>query len=392
MDPIAILKELVAIPSVNPMGGEPLEGSLRESRLTAFLEEFFHGRHVQTRRQEVEPGRDNLLARIEGAPDGNSPLVVFDAHQDTVPVEGMTIPPWNPVVRDGKLFGRGSCDTKGPMAAMIAAALRLLDLPVKERPTVLLCFAVNEEFGFSGIKRLCSSTVSESGWAEGFVSRVPDAAVVGEPTNLSVITAHKGAIRWKIRTRGRAAHSSQPESGENAIYRMAGVLRRLEEYQTQVAGTLVCDPLCGSPTLSVGTIRGGMSVNVVPDECVIEVDRRIVPGEDSLAARRHVIETIGEVPGVEHEPPFLDLPPLTATINGPIAERLCKCVQSEVGRGEIRGATYGTHAAFYAQRGIPAVVFGPGSIEQAHTNDEWVSVDQVRQAADILYRFLAKMG
>ncbi len=393
IDPIPILEELVAIPSVNPMGGDPENGNLRESRLTEFLEEFFRERGIETLRQEAEPGRDNLLARIEGSAGSRAPVVVLDAHQDTVPVEGMTIAPWTPVIRDGRLFGRGSCDTKGPMAAMIVAALRASAVPRGRRPTVILSFPVNEEFGFTGIRRLCESSGRFGGaLAEGFIPRTPTAAVVGEPTDLAVITAHKGAVRWRIHSHGRAAHSSRPELGENAIFMMAEVLNRLKEYQATTVGELAADPLCGKPTLSVGTIRGGVSVNVVPEECVIEVDRRVVPGEDAHDAREHLLTAIEGLEGITHDDPFLDLPPLAGTANAAVASRLCDCIRAVKGAGRTTGASYGTHAAFYARRGIPAVVFGPGSIEQAHTQDEWVTVDQVRESAEILYRFLLEEG
>ena len=390
IDPIALLKELVAVPSVNPMGAEPNPETDHEFRLTEYLERFLGDLAIPTVRRTVEPGRDNLLARIDGAPGDGTPLIVFDAHQDTVPAQGMTIPPWTPNVRGGRLFGRGSCDTKGPMAAMIAAAVRLLDVPIDRRPTLVLSFPVNEEFGFTGIGKLCEDMQGgEYASLRAFLPRTPDAAIVGEPTNLAVIKTHKGAVRWRIHTRGRAAHSSKPSLGENAIFKMADVLKRLEDYQRDVVETLASDPFCGPATLSVGTIRGGVSVNVVPDDCVIEIDRRVVPGEDSATAREHVIATLGSSAGLEHRPPFLDLPPLEGELNGPLAERLSGLVHEQIGRGEITGATYGTHAAFYAGLGVPAIVFGPGSIEQAHTEDEWVSTDQVLQATEILWRFLA---
>ena len=146
---------------------------------------------------------------------------------------------------------------------------------------------VNEEHGFTGATGLCRLW---SGQPNPIFARQPDAAIVAEPTSLQVVTAHKGMIRWRCRTRGKAAHSSLPELGENAIYRMAAVLSALQNYATKIVGTLAEHPMCGRPTLSVGTITGGVSVNTVPDSCTIEIDRRIVPGEDPIAARQHVID------------------------------------------------------------------------------------------------------
>src|SRR5262249_32947910 len=126
----------------------------------------------------------------------------------------------------------------------------------------------------------------------------PDAVIVAEPTNLNVVVAHKGMVRWRCHTTGRAAHSSQPELGENAIFRMATVLGALERYQREIVGTLANHPLCGRPTLNVGVISGGMSVNTVPDRSTIEIDRRLVPGEDPQAAWKHVVNFVASETGL----------------------------------------------------------------------------------------------
>ena len=179
-------------------------------------------------------------------------------------MDGMTIPPWTPEIRDGRIYGRGACDIKGGMACMLTAVSRLAEQRPAEMPTIIMACSVNEEHGFSGAKEMGQR------WASGeskLVPRVPDAVIVAEPTDLNVVVAHKGVARWTVHTRGRAAHSSRPELGVSAIYGMAKILNVLEEYARDVAPGRGAHPLVGRPSLSVGVIAGGLSVNTVPDHC-----------------------------------------------------------------------------------------------------------------------------
>jgi acetylornithine deacetylase len=225
--------------------------------------------------------------------------------------------------------------------------------------------------------------------------RVPDACIVAEPTRLNVVVAHKGAVRWRCHTTGVATHSSQPQLGDNAIYHMARVLQVLEQYARGIVPTLGSHPLVGHPTLSVGLVSGGISVNTVPDRATIEIDRRVLPGEDPQAAFDHAIEfvnshvTVGTP--VIHEPPFMFTRGLSDDRNGELAARLADASGAHGGAGERIGVPFGTDAPHYAATGCPTVVFGPGSIDQAHTADEWLDLDQLRSAADILFDF-AKSG
>ncbi|MGD9649089.1 MAG: M20/M25/M40 family metallo-hydrolase, partial [Pirellulales bacterium] len=279
LDVVATLADLVATPSVNPMGRGLSGPEFFEHRVTEYLERLFRDKQIRSQRQAVEPLRENILARVDGAvpPEEGGPLVLFEVHQDTVPVDGMTIDPWRPEVREGRLYGRGSCDIKAGMAAMLGALVRLADERPNARPTLVLACTVNEEHGYTGA--LALPEVWERGAPGDLLPRRPDVAVIAEPTNLDVVVAHKGAIRWRLRTHGRAVHSSQPQLGDSAVYRMARVLQALERYAVEICPTLGQHPLCGQVTLSVGTIHGGLSVNSVPDECASEIDRRLLPGE-----------------------------------------------------------------------------------------------------------------
>jgi acetylornithine deacetylase/succinyl-diaminopimelate desuccinylase family protein len=395
LDVVRTLADLVAIPSVNPMG-HPCEGDqYYEHRMTDYLEERFERMGLAWQRQSIAPKRDNIIARLDGRvpPAEGGAVLLFEVHQDTVPVDGMTIEPWNPEIRAGRLYGRGSCDVKGGMAAMLSAVSRLAEERPADMPTIVLACTVNEEHGFTGATALAQMWAP--GAAASIVPRRPDAAVIAEPTRLQVVIAHKGTVRWRCHVHGRAAHSSQPHMGDNAIYKMSRVLAALESYAREVSPKFPKHPLCGPSTLSVGTIHGGISVNTVPALCTIEIDRRIVPGENGDEAHRQVVDYVSRYPGVDfpvdHEKPFLLSTTLPDTHNGPLAERLSAAVRQSLGSCEKIGVPFGTDASVIAAAGVPAVVFGPGSIDQAHTADEWISIDQLRQSADVLYEF-ARQG
>jgi acetylornithine deacetylase len=384
-DPAKTLSELVAIPSVNPMGRDVSGPQYFEHRLTEHLERFFSKLGVPFERQTIEANRDNIVARLEG--NDNASILLWDAHQDTVPVEGMTIEPFGATIRQGRLYGRGACDIKGGMTAMLIAFARLAHERPRGCPTVLMSCTVNEEHGFTGAEGLCRL------WSEGAKSifpRRPDFAVVAEPTGLDVVVAHKGMVRWRCQTIGRAAHSSQPQLGENAIFSMARVLTALERYQREVLPRADAHPLCGRPTLSVGTIHGGTSVNTVPDLCTIEIDRRLLPGDDPQAVYQEVIdflrENVADAGKLEHLPPMMRSRGVRDDTNEKLADRLAVAARDVRGSARKIGVPFGTNATAFGAH-CPTVVFGPGSIDQAHTADEWIELEQVTLASEILYHF-----
>ncbi len=393
LDLTKTLRELVAIPSVNPMG-KPVDGpEYYEARVTDYLEALFQSLGLPYERQYVADRRENIIARLDGEvpPAKGGPLLLFEAHQDTVPVDGMTIAPWDPVIKDGRIYGRGSCDIKGGMTAMLGAIARLAHERPPGLPTIVMACTVNEEHGYTGATALTQL------WSEGrdILPRQPDMAIVTEPTQLQVVVAHKGVVRWRCHARGKAGHSSQPQYGVNAIFRMAPILAALERYQKEIAPSLGHHPLCGHPTLSVGTITGGLSVNTVPDRCTIEIDRRLLPHEKPETAYLHVIDYLSrEVSSevtVEHDPPFLVGRGLPDENNGALADALERGIQAAGLPGGKIGVAFGTDAAPISGAGVPAVVFGPGSIDQAHTADEWLALDQLEAASEALYQF-GKLG
>ena len=310
---------------------------------------------------EVLPRRVNFLATFSGKDPSRS--ILFEAHGDTV---GGDVP-MRLDATAGLLYGRGTCDPKGAMAAILFAIQRVLS--EKGRPPVTVHFAATckEESGCEGARALMAS---------GFRA---DRAVVGEPTRLTIIRAHKGAWRCKIRTRGVAVHSSNPGRGVNAIYGMRRVLEFLEQHYPRTFEQIP-DPLLGAPTLSVGTIRGGLAVNVVPDACEIEVDWRIVPGQTGAAL---LADLRTRLPDCEIEP-CESYPAFREPDDSPVVTQLQHASAAVLGTPAPLGAVpWAANAGFFREAGIPCVIFGPGDIAQAHTAGEFVELQQVQQAADV---------
>ncbi|MCS7269888.1 MAG: M20 family metallopeptidase [Gemmataceae bacterium] len=378
-----LLAELVRRPSVNPMGRTDLPAEiLYEHRVTDYVASLLQGLECSVYRQPVQTGRENLLACYE--PPGPVPChLLFEVHQDTVPVDGMTIEPFAAHRQGNRLYGRGACDVKAGLAVMITAFVRL----VRERPRgsarVTLACTVDEEHSFLGVQALVR---------QGFPQGRPQAAIVAEPTRLNIVHAHKGVVRWTLETSGRACHSSRPEQGVNAIYRMARILHALEQYAEHLR-QLPADPLLGPRTLAVGRIQGGVSPNTIPDACRIDIDRRLLPGETAATAEAELLDMLRQAPGIDF--PFTlrlshaPCPPLSPQGSAPLVHHFGRVIDSVVGQHTVQAVPFGTDAATLALAGIPAIVFGPGDIAQAHTHDEWIDLDQLAPAAEILYRFAA---
>jgi len=366
---IGLLSELVRIPSVNPRMGD---GS-GEEKIARYLNDCLRGLGLTPTITEVQPRRPNVLVTVPGTPGG--PHLLFEAHTDTVSPSHGQQDPFNPRLESERLYGRGSCDTKASVAAMFLALVSVLPLRDR-RATISLAFTMGEELGHEGVGSLLAS---------GFRA---DAAVVGEPTGLDVVAAHKGILRWKMVTTGRAAHSANPEKGCNAIVKMAAVIRVLEAKLIPQLRQR-SHPLLGSPTLSIGRIEGGLQVNVVPDRCTVDVDRRLLPGETWAGVRRELEDVLAPLRAsdpdlqVEIEEPYQRLASMATPPDAPIVRIAQEAVRRIDGQRTIRGVAFGTDAAELSAAGIPSVVLGPGDIAQAHTSDEYVEIQQVVKAAAI---------
>jgi len=374
MDPeIQLLADLVAIASVNP-SFQPDTSSSRidESEIANFLEKHFKARHIDVERQSVAPNRDNLIARLK--PTGRiERRIALVPHMDTVRLE--TEAQLVPTIRDGRLYGRGACDTKGSIAAMAQALIRLSQAAVRPQNTeILLAVMVDEEYAQGGSRKFAQS---------GFPI---DLAIIGEPTKLRAVTAHKGALWMKARTRGQSAHGARPQLGHNAIYDMARFVHYLAtDYQVGLKSK--AHSLLGAPTLNVGEIHGGAQPNIVPESCEITLDRRTIPGESDESIRRDLVDTLDQlgIDGTIEDLKGLESPPLDTDPQLPEVQRFLKHLPDP----NPIGVDYFCDGAILGAAGIPSVVFGPGNIDQAHTKDEWVECDQVTRACSILFDYLS---
>lgn len=368
------LSDLVRINSIN----SSYEGGPGEKEVAAYVRRFFETRGIKVWEQEVFPGRNNVIACIPG--HDSSRRIVFEAHTDTVSIKGMTIDPFEPVIRDGKLHGRGSVDDKAGLAAMMHALADIHasgELPPCE---VWLAAVVDEEFSFRGVVKLCEDLKA-------------DAAVVAEPTEFKCVIASKGCLRWRIRTKGKAAHSAKPHLGINAITAMSRVVLMLNEDHERMRQAQ--HPLLGPGTCNVGVIKGGVQVNFVPDEAVIEVDRRLLPDEEVETVLAHYQSLLDELTRrhpdviVEMEKPMLQDWPFQTDADTSLVH-LSREVLREMNReNSVSGVPFGSDASKFSRLGIPTILFGPGSIDQAHAAVEYVECAEV-EAALAFYTQIAR--
>lgn len=361
------LRDYVAIPSVNPMGRSDIPDEISgETRLAEHIQEGLRRLGVDT--ELVGAGRRcSVVADIRaGRPDADTVLVA--SHLDTVPVDGMEIPPFDPVVERGRLSGRGSCDTKAGMAALMAALETVLARGVLRR-NVIVVGEADEELSSVGVYDVLRS----------LAGRRPDWVLATEPTELRVVHHHKGVAHARLVSTGRACHASEPELGSNAIVALARAAVALDDLARELGRRPA--PELGPATLSIGRIHGGLAPNIVPDAATLIADRRVLPGETIEDVEREILAALASAGVAEHvrlascrlEKPALGTPADHAAV--------LACLEGLRSAGlpaERSGVAFGTDAGvFQSEAGIPGVVMGPGSIQRAHTTREYVEVDQV---------------
>jgi acetylornithine deacetylase/succinyl-diaminopimelate desuccinylase-like protein len=365
-----LLRELIALPSVNPAFVPPNDPCAGEQRMTDFLAATAARAGLSVEFQEVFPGRSNLLARL--SPSGKvRQRILLAPHLDTV---NGARDQFTPRIRDGRIWGRGACDTKGSVAAMFGALCELAN--DKRRPAgteIIFTGLVDEENGQAGSRALARSGLKA------------DLAIVGEPTRLQAVTAHKGSLWLRMETRGKAAHGARPELGRNAVHAMAKIVDVLE---TEYAARLLRrrHPLLGQATVNVGVIAGGTQANIVPDRCSILVDRRTLPGESEAGVVAEITSMLrrkrlrASVTGGK----MAACLPLETNPRLPVVIKFLR----SVGQAKPGGVDYFCDASILARGGIPSIVFGPGDIAQAHTADEWISRRSLERSHQMLIHFL----
>jgi acetylornithine deacetylase len=366
-----LLAELIALPSVNPAFLPARHPQAGEKNVADFLASVAARAGLDVEFQKVLPGRSNLLARLRPAGPVRR-TILLAPHLDTVVADSTQFIPQR---QHGRLHGRGACDTKGSVAAMLTALMELAGGRGRPRETeIVFAGLMDEENAQAGSRALV---------AGGFRA---DLAIVGEPTQLQVVTAHKGNVWLEVATRGRAAHGSTPQLGRNAVLAMARIVTWLEtDYAAELRGRRR-HPLLGTATVNVGKISGGTQPNIVPDQCAIAVDRRLLPGETASGVRREIAAGL-RAKGWTAAITLAKLAPAPALETDPaqpLVRRFLQCA----GQRKTLGVNYFCDAAVLAAAGIPGVVFGPGNIAQAHTADEWISLAELERGRRMLLHFL----
>lgn len=349
-----------------------------ESAIAGLLRDVLHGLGARTEVFEPAPGRISVLGTL-GAGDGSRPTLLVNGHVDVVALraEDWSVPPFGGVVRDGRVYGRGACDMKGGIAAAIEGVRACQDAGLELPCDLQFHLVADEETG----GRWGTAALLAAGRIAA------DAAIVPEPSELGVGVAERGALLAEIRVRGRAAHGGDPAAGHSAIADAARLVQALHlaDFGTEP------HPLLGDPTCNVGTISGGSMPNIVADTATLRLDRRVLPGwteQQVLAGLAAVLERAG--PGIDHTVETL------AFVEGseldpdhPFVHR----VRAAAGGAPVRGLNLGTDARFLRNDlGIPAVVYGPGSMTVAHTADEYVPVDELSAAAGTFAAVYAGFG
>ena len=368
-----LLAELIALPSVNPAFLPPRHPLAGEKRVADFLAATAAQAGLDVEFQKALPGRSNIIARLRPK-NLVKQTILLAPHMDTVGADGTKFIPQR---KNGRLYGRGACDTKGSVAAMLAAVCELAKSKVRPLTTeIIFVGLIDEEHMQAGSRAFAAS---------GFKA---DLAIVGEPTQLQVVTAHKGSLWLNLATRGRSAHGATPHLGINAVHSMSRVLDALEnEYGATLKKRK--HKLLGRATVNVGKISGGSQPNIVPDECRIEIDRRTLPGETEKSVLREIASLL-ETNDLSANVSSAKLAPalaLETDFRLPLVQRLMRSVK------QVRpvGVDYFCDAAVLSAAGIPSVVFGPGNIAQAHTTDEWISLAELERAKDLLVRFFTSL-
>ncbi len=374
-EPASCEQLLAAMVGFDTVNGNVSGRTAAEAELAAYLEDVARAWGLAAQRLPLPDGAWNLL--VTAAVDPAAPWLLFESHLDTVSAEGMTVDPFAATVRDGRLYGRGACDTKGTGAAMLWALRAHAERNGGNNVAIL--FATDEEITKVGIRTFAESHLATLPWR-------PVGAVVGEPTRLRPIVAHNGIVRWQIHTTGVAAHAAEPDLGRSAISMMMRVIDVIES--TYAPSLTASHPLTGKAQCTVNIIRGGVQINVIPDRCTIDLDRRVAPGEDVNAVVPAVEQLLDalrredDTMAVEQGAPYTDAP-LDPTGGDAFVAGVQQVLRAHGIDGTRCGAKYATDASQLSEVGIPVVVTGPGDIAQAHTRDEWIELSQLESGVAV---------
>lgn len=357
-----LLKALIRIPSVNDGKSEKIP----EAKMAEFIAEYLKNIGMDCEYRNTSEGRPNLIGRWPGGKSGR-PVLVFNAHMDTVNIDGMTIEPFGAEVKDGKIYGRGSCDTKGPMSVLLWVLKQISDRRNDFDREIQFLATCDEEYYCGGSRWLV-----ENGYHAAEM-------IIGEPTSCLVGVAHRGLAGVNLVSDGRCAHASVPESGENAIYKMSEAISSIRnDFLPQLSSQT--HPMLGTATAAVTVIKGGHRSNIIPDKCQATMDIRLLP---SQSAEEIVKKLEGLLDGLCSVDCTIAEPGMETEINLPFVQKMLQAAQSEP-----VGLPYLADSGQFSQAGINCIVFGPGKLAQAHSADEYLEIGQLHRAADMMMSFV----
>lgn len=376
-DARALTRALVRVDSRNPtlVAGAPGEGPCAE-----LLRGILAAWGFRVELHDAAPGRPNLVARIGGSAGQPGRSLMFNGHLDVVGIEGMIHPPFSAEERDGRLYGRGSADMKGGIAAMCAAAWRAAQAGV--RGEIIVAAVADEEYESLGTRALLERGVRA------------DACVVTEPTRLSIMPAHRGFVWLEVDVAGRAAHGSRWDIGVDAIRHAGLLLAELDAYDAEVLPTRT-HPLLGRGSLHASLITGGIGMSTYPDRCVLKLERRTIPGESAADALDEVRRLCDRIRA--RRPSFVadvrllvTQGPSDVAVDSPLVLGLDAALRARGEAVSVEGMSAWTDAALLNEAGIPAVCFGPGDISLAHAAEEYIPLDEIDRAAAVLATFASR--
>ena len=358
-------QQLLSINSITPEANSQDAKNGGELKLATWLSDFFLSTGFKTELQTVKKNRPNLIVRSPKKSD--LPIVAFQAHLDTVDVEGMTISPFGGEIRDDHLFGRGACDVKGPMAATITAMLQWYQQIPNPHFELVFLATMGEETGTIGARYFAEN---------GFPIEL---MIVSEPTSLSPVVGHKGVWRFSLETFGKASHSSMPEIGENAVEKMVPALNLVTQ--------IIKPEFESTPgnSLSTTMVHGGSTINIIPDYCKVDVDARFLDGSKIKSCKAHLLENLGDTK-------FTEIQNFPAYVSNPKSKTRKFLEQALMHCGvdfSSKIEPWYSDAGPLSNAGIDTVVWGPGDIKDAHTAEEKISIKQLETSVKVLLQFLA---
>lgn len=367
---LELTKKMITFKSVNPPGNE--------KELAEYLKKELESIGMTTYLEIIDESRANVIGRFGLKDSGKK--IVLNGHLDVVPPgSGWENDPFIPTVKDGKLYGRGSADMKGGIASMIVASKMLIDEGYDMNGELILAFVCDEELHNLGTRTFLRNNVDV------------DYAIIGEPTDLNINLGHKGTARYNINIIGKPCHSSAPELGINSIYKMAKLLMEIEKYNERLNQKE--HKYLFSPTVAVTVIKGGEKDNIIPDNCEIQIDRRMIPGESIQEVELEIYEILDKLKAQDEQfeysiKRYIYLEPAEISDTSILIEA-CKDVYNRTFNESaiLKGFMASCEQQLFLEKGIETVIFGPGSLKQAHIIDEYIETEQLYMAS----KFYANM-